>query len=265
MSFSTEPDRGLPAIPGGWAEQEVIVGERVFRLVLPATPEAFLNADKAAGGVEDAVRTTYWQYLWPVAAELSRLVMQFDWKPGLEALELGAGVGLVGLAALAVGLNVTFSDCDPVAVQVALRNSHRNGFDLAAGLVLDWRVPSDRKFPVILASDVLYRPQHITPLLRVIDAMLKDDGMCWIGDPGRWSVPDFLSAAAKAGFSIRLRNSDGRDVAFPVAGRFVLIELHRHRTVTSLTTCRQPRAPGANSKNENNPRGDCRAGCRDSD
>lgn len=227
MSSPPKPDRGLLDIPGGWAERDVTLGGRVFRLVLPAAPEAFLKADKNVGSAEDAVRTTYWQYLWPAATEMARLVMQFPWKPGQDALELGAGVGLVGLAALAAGLNVTFSDCDPVAVRVALMNARLNGFDSASGLVLDWREPGTRKFPVILASDVLYRPQHITPILRAMDAMLADDGVCWIGDPGRWSVPDFLSAAERTKFQIRLRNIDGRDVLFPSAGQFVLIEIRR--------------------------------------
>ncbi|MBI5757246.1 MAG: methyltransferase [Planctomycetales bacterium] len=220
-------DLDLPDISGGWIARDVIVAERAFHFVVPAEPESFLKPDESAAAAATSIQTSYWQYLWPAATDMARLVMGAVWKTGQEALELGSGVGLVGVAALAAGLSVTFSDCDPVAVQVALTNARRNGFHTAKGLLLDWTAPVSHRFPVILASDVLYHPQHIPPILRSIDSMLEEGGVCWIGDPGRWSVPAFLSAVTKAGYEIHLRNSDGRDVLFPAPGQFVLIELRR--------------------------------------
>lgn len=220
-------DLDLPDIPGGWVARDVIVQERVFDLLLPGHPDAFLNAADSLATLATEERTTYWQYLWPTAIDMAQLVLRGDWKLGLAALELGAGIGLVGVAALAAGLNVTFSDCNPMAVQVALRNARRNGFAHATGLLLDWRVPVSQRFPVILASDVLYRPENVDPLLRVIDEMLDDGGVCWIGDPGRPAVRDFVQRASDAGFGVRLRDASGRDVLFPPVGSFVLVEL-RH-------------------------------------
>ena len=34
---------GLPRIPGGWTEREWVIEGRSFRLILPATPDAFLQ------------------------------------------------------------------------------------------------------------------------------------------------------------------------------------------------------------------------------
>lgn len=220
-------DLDLPDIPGGWIARDVIVAERVFDLLLPGHPDAFLNSSDPVATLATDERTTYWQYLWPAAIDMAQLVLRADWKLGLAALELGTGIGLVGLAALEAGLNVTFSDCDPVAVQVAITNARRNGFTHATGLLLDWRAPVSRRFPVILASDVLYRPENIDPLLRVIDEMLDDGGVCWIGDPGRPAVRDFVQRASDKRFEVRLRDVRGRDALFPPVGRFVLIELRR--------------------------------------
>ena len=220
-------DLDLPDIPGGWVARDVIVAERVFDLLLPGHPDAFLNSVDPVTTRATDERTTYWQYLWPAAIDMAQLVLRADWKPDQAALELGAGIGLVGVAALAAGLNVTFSDCDSVAVRIALTNARRNGFATATGLLLDWRAPVARRFPVILASDVLYRPENVEPLLRVIDEMLDDDGVCWIGDPGRPAVRDFVQRASDAGFEVRLRDANGGDALFPPVDRFVLVELRR--------------------------------------
>ena len=50
-------------------------------------------------------------------------------EPGMRVMDLGCGCGLVGIAAaLACGeANVTLSDIDPLAVEVARRNAARNG------------------------------------------------------------------------------------------------------------------------------------------
>lgn len=218
-------DLDLPDIPGGWVTRDLMVADRLFHFVVPAEPEVFLNPDNPALG--KTIQTTYWQYVWPTAIDMGRLVLAEVWNSRQEVLELGCGVGLVGVAALAAGLNVTMSDCDPVAVEVAMTNARRNGFDAAKGLLLTWHSPVSGRFPVILASDILYQRHQIPSILRVIDSMLEDTGVCWVGDPGRSSVPDFLSAATKAGYDIRLRSADGREVMFPAAGKFVLVELRR--------------------------------------
>ena len=40
----------------------------------------------------------YWPYLWPAAYAMSAAVLRENWPPGAAALEIGAGIGLVGLA-----------------------------------------------------------------------------------------------------------------------------------------------------------------------
>ncbi|MDZ4687036.1 MAG: hypothetical protein SH850_18320, partial [Planctomycetaceae bacterium] len=92
---------GLPAIPGGWTERVWTVSEHEFRLTLPASPDAFLDdPDVAAAHARDEYMP-YWAYLWPASLAMSAAMLRHPWPDGTAVLELGAGVGLVGLAALA--------------------------------------------------------------------------------------------------------------------------------------------------------------------
>ena len=47
----------------------------------------------------------------------------------IEALEIGCGLGLAGLVALARGLRVQFSDYDRAPLDFVARSAAENGFD----------------------------------------------------------------------------------------------------------------------------------------
>jgi hypothetical protein len=100
-------------------------------------------------------------------------VVAAGWSPGTPVLEIGAGIGLVGLAALSCGLKVTFSDYDPPAVALALRNARDNGLTDAEGMHLDWRQPPPLRFPVILGCDVIYEVRNHAPILDLLGRMLN--------------------------------------------------------------------------------------------
>ena len=53
---------------------------------------------------------------------LAKVILREDWTPGLEALEIGCGLGLPGIAALAKGLRVIFTDYDATALHSAAWN-----------------------------------------------------------------------------------------------------------------------------------------------
>ena len=109
-----------------------------MELVLPADADEFLNhlpTLKQWQGEEDP----YWARLWPTALEMAAWMATQTWPAGTEALELGCGIGVLGLAALLANLRVTFNDYIPLAVDLALENARRNGQTHAAGLIFDWR------------------------------------------------------------------------------------------------------------------------------
>lgn len=225
-------------VAGGWTHRTIKIGNSSFNLLLPADPDQVLEVHLERTSREHAtsgevVRDPYWAALWSSALPTAEAVLREDWQGHGAALELGCGMGLVGLAALARGMHVTFSDHIPEAVQLALYNADQNGFSRAQGFQLDWEnlpeAPPVQRYSLILASDVLYHCGGHRPLLQTLDDLLADDGICWIGDPGRFNSREFLHVAAQR-FDVRLRDRYGRFFSKPLSGQDQIFVLRRSRT-----------------------------------
>jgi predicted nicotinamide N-methyase len=149
----------------------------------------------------------YWTDLWAAARMLAKAVLREPWdkfalrlgRPP-EVIEVGCGLGLGGIAALARGLRVTFSDCDETAVSFAAANARLNGLKGFSILPLDLRSPpNDVKFPVVIGSDLMYEPRMVEPLAAFLKAVLAPGGVALITDPDRTSARSFRWAAGQAG------------------------------------------------------------------
>lgn len=94
-------------------------------------------------------------------------------------LELGAGTGLVGLAAGARGWEVTLTDL-PEIVGNLERNVQANAGVLIAEVetkVLDWRKDAEgERFGVVVAADPIYDKEHPALLAGVIAKRLEKGG-----------------------------------------------------------------------------------------
>ena len=139
---------------------------------------------------------------WAASYMLSKRLHKFDLVPSSEGprpsiLELGSGTGLVGLAMAALGSDVVLTDLPSIRENLA-RNAkdnsaliEQNGGSARTG-TLDWTQPAscevytdgvvtqtlratDSKFPIILAADSLYSPEHPRMLVDTIAAWLSED------------------------------------------------------------------------------------------
>ncbi|MEZ6067618.1 MAG: methyltransferase domain-containing protein [Planctomycetaceae bacterium] len=226
--IETEPWSGLPAIPGGWRVESIAVVDRMLKLVLPARPDDFLDDPDVLAANQTDDYMPYWSYLWPSSVDMAQAVLSAEWGPDRRVLELGCGVGLVGLAALQGGYELTFSDHDPVAVQTAVHNARLNGLERRAhGVVLDWREPTASRWPVIIGCEVTYEARNHSILLALLRSMLEPGGVAWFGDPGRSQAPPFIALARQYGFAVRILDRQLRpvDVASDGSYTFQLIEL----------------------------------------
>src|SRR5437764_3360709 len=162
----TQSLRHLPETPvealGPPVRETVIVDEYTFVIDRPGDSDRLLDhpAIRAAFAADEYM--PYWVDLWPAARMLAKAVVREPWEPGLEALEIGCGLGLPGIAALARGLRVTFSDYDATALRFAADNARLNGFDDFRLLQLDWRHPPDAlRVAVLLGSDLIYELRSV--------------------------------------------------------------------------------------------------------
>jgi predicted nicotinamide N-methyase len=196
----------LASIPD--RQVEVVLVDRFrFEVERPADSYALLDDPVVREAHERDEYMPYWADLWPASRMLAKAVAREDWstypKTGdkVEALELGCGLGVPGLTALACGLHVTFSDYDVTAVQFAAANARRNKLYDFKALPLDWRCPpAGLKVPVVLGADLTYETRNIDPLVKLIRQVLLPGGICLLTDQDRTPAPLLREALGYAGF-----------------------------------------------------------------
>ncbi len=223
------PPDDLPFVAGGWTERSWSIRGNTLSLVLPARPDALLDdADVIAAHEQDGYMP-YWAYLWPASIPMAEAILQQPWPCDTSVLELGAGVGFVGLAAGMAGYRTTITDYDATAVELALYNARRMDLQNVSGSVLDWRQPAGERFPVVIGCEILYEDRNHELLLDVLQQRLAPGGVAWFGDGGRVRAERFIKLARAAGYVLTLRDESGNELTAPRAGKYQLLEL-RQRT-----------------------------------
>ncbi|QDU27119.1 ribosomal protein L11 methyltransferase [Anatilimnocola aggregata] len=213
-------------IPGGWMWRTIEVADHAWELLLPADQNAFLQQTAN----DDEWPDPYWTQIWPAARSMAALVLARNWPAETRLLELGCGSGLVGLAALARGCHVTFSDYVPLAVELACANARHNGFAQVQGKVLDWRSPgTEPRYSTIIAADVIYDSELHQPLLNTLKARLHTGGFVWLAEPGRMETANaFLQLAAEAGWLAKFVDEQGSPCESLQPGQFRRVKLTRN-------------------------------------
>ena len=161
-----ETPRPLPATPpeaiAEVVRERVILGEYTFLIEKPGGSDDLLKHPAVVAAFASDEYLPYWADLWPAAnvgqggpcgavalkrgqrienrgqknQSFSSSVLCSPSSVAL-ALEVGCGLGLPGIAALARGLRVIFSDYDATAIRFAANNARLNGFDNFAELAFD--------------------------------------------------------------------------------------------------------------------------------
>jgi predicted nicotinamide N-methyase len=180
----------MPATPdealGPLIREHVIIEERTFLILRPGDSDRLLDHPSVRSAFAADEYMPYWADLWPAARMLAKAIIREPWSAGTRALEVGCGLGLPGIAALSVGVHVTFSDYDATALRFASDNARANGFEDFQTLQMDWRYPpAGLRFPVLLGSDLIYEMRNVPPLVALIQQMLEPGGVCLLTDQDR--------------------------------------------------------------------------------
>ena len=167
-----------------------------FSITHPRDAESLI--DEAAFNRDE--RLPYWADVWPASVALARAVGAMNGN-GRPLLELGCGVGLVAVAALRAGFDVTVSDYYEDALSFARLNATGNGLPEPRAMVLDWRQMPDEipAFEVVVGADVLYERAYGPVVARAIASTLAEGGRALIADPGRVGSPAFFDALHDVG------------------------------------------------------------------
>ncbi|MCE9534467.1 MAG: methyltransferase domain-containing protein [Planctomycetes bacterium] len=197
----TTPPAAIPNI----GRETVFVDKRTILLDRPADSNKLLDDPSIQQANVRDDYMPYWADIWPASRMMAKIMLREPWdrfplRQGdkIEALELGCGLGLAGIAGLMSGLRVVFSDYDLTALKFAERNARLNGFTDFKVMPLDWRSPpEDFRVPVILAADLTYELRNIDPLLALIKKILLPGGVCFLTDPDRTPAPKLRERLAE--------------------------------------------------------------------
>lgn len=95
-------------------------------------------------------------------------------------LEIGAGIGVVGLFAAAFGYDVTITDINEEALLFAKISALKNGLNVEIKKVDFTKDNLNRQYDIILASEVLYNRAGYFPLIEFFKRHIKDDGVIYM-------------------------------------------------------------------------------------
>jgi predicted nicotinamide N-methyase len=194
-----------PGLPPGAAsdvvEETVPLPGRTVRLLRPRDGDALLD-ELLAEEDPDEARLPFWAELWPAGTALARAIAGQP-LTGRRVLELGCGLGLVGVAAALAGARVLAVDRSPEAIAFAAANAARNGVALQTAVcAFDRPQPLLEEAPwdLVVAADVLYEQRNVPVLLWLLPRLVEATGEVWLADPGRPMLTRFLAGAEATGW-----------------------------------------------------------------
>ena len=130
--------------------------------------EAYI--DTLAQTSSQEIELPFWAKIWPTSILLGYFLQNYPGSGETPILEIGAGVGLCGLVAAQLGFSATITDNNEDALLFSQINILQNGLAQRARVAYaDFtRTSLERRFPLILGSEVLYHEETYRPLLKFL-------------------------------------------------------------------------------------------------
>ena len=189
------------------------------------TGAVLTHSDEARVIGEQRDLLPYGVALWPAAIALTHEVAaRTDAFRDRRVLELGAGTGLPGLVAAALGARVMQTDRNELALSICRRNGERNGMRTIEYRLVDWATWDDAgRYDWILGADILYGEATHPHLRRIFEANLAPGGRILLSDPFRNASLGLLEALEADGWAIALSKWQvGEEEAMRPVGLFEL-------------------------------------------
>lgn len=187
-------------------DEYVTFGGRTFTITTVQDPDELLDdlidaAPDCMAVVDE--RLPYWSSLWPSSLGLAgHLLDGGAIEPGERVLELGCGLGLGSVAALALDAHVTATDYEPDALRFARLNCLQNLGREPVTQILDWRSPPRGiRYDTLIGADLVYEARFYDPLIDCFNALLEPDGRVFLAEPGREIARPFFGRLAMSGWT----------------------------------------------------------------
>ncbi len=150
------------------------IGDLRFKFFVPKSLDPFLDKEDVFS------EFPLWSKIWEASIVLANHMENMPVDPRKHLLEIGCGIGLVGIVAAGCGHRVTMTEYNQDALNFARANArvnHTSGSSELGITELDWTKPGlECRFDMILGSEVIYKEEYFEPLLGLFRRYLKPDG-----------------------------------------------------------------------------------------
>lgn len=181
--------RRVPGIDGLDIERAPLVPE----IQLHLAEDAIVLWARLEAQMKTRLATPFWASAWVGGQALARYVLDHpETVRGRRVLDLGAGSGLVAIAAAKAGAaHVTANDIDPYATAAIGMNARLNGVTVAVDRsnMLTGEADGADGFDVVLAGDALYDVPLADGMLAFLWRAYRAQRRVLIGDPCRGHLP----------------------------------------------------------------------------
>lgn len=164
-----------------------------------------LQMEDLEGYIENLIENTnvgpmelpYWAKLWDTSLLLAYFLGKQPVIPWQRMLEIGAGVGVVGLYASLCGHDVTITDVDEDALLFSRANVLLNNAG-ARVRKLDWNAPDiGDRYEVIFGSEVIYDRKSYPLLVAFLRKALAPNGTAFLAKSTSLHAPAFFDEMTK--------------------------------------------------------------------
>jgi predicted nicotinamide N-methyase len=176
---------------------EAFILENMPLVPVPSIPGISLHTARPSSGLwrllgqgGGGAHSPYWAYPWAGGAALAcHFLDRPEIVRGRSVLDLGAGSGLVAIAAVQAGAaSVTAADIDPFAAVAARLNAQANGVEVSV-VQDDLTKGLPPAVDVIAVGDLFYDGQLALRVTAFLDRCLVAGIDILVGDPGRAFLP----------------------------------------------------------------------------
>lgn len=150
---------------------ELVIRGQKFAFFVPQSIENFVDP-------EDVFHEfPLWAKIWEASIILADHLAGIPPDPRKRMLEIGCGLGVVGVIASHFGHRVTVTEYNPDALNFAQANAQRNNRSDMEFSRLDWKAPRlDDRFDYLVGSEVVYKEEDYHPLRNIFANTLRPGG-----------------------------------------------------------------------------------------
>lgn len=164
----------------------VRINGQTLKLFTPASIDRFINRDDVMDNFP------LWAKIWEASGVLAGHLAGMPPDPTKTMLEIGCGLGMVGIAAARAGHRITMTERNPDALNFARANALANDCPAIAIERLDWNAPQlDGRFDTIVGSETVYKAEDIDGLEAMFDRYLNPGGSIILAEGVRRTGVDF--------------------------------------------------------------------------